>query len=133
MKNCHDLANLPEHKRRSLLNTVDDAEYSDIITVLGMMPSLEVDAHIEVQGEEDKETVTVGSLVTLKVLLKRSSLLDSKRREAEILDGPVKVEKVEPEGEQPKRKVWEKQKPKKKTNKGKAAKKVRKSIFFWFI
>jgi hypothetical protein len=79
-----------------------------------------------VQGEDDKETVTVGSVVTLKVILKRSSLLDSKKRETEILEGPVKVEKVEqPENEQPKRKVWEKQKPKKKTNKGKGGKKVR--------
>lgn len=85
-----------------------------------------------VQGEDDKETVTVGSVVTLKVTLKRTSLLDAKKREAEILDGPVKVEKPEPENEQPKRKVWEKQKPKKKANnKGKAAKKV--SLLSYFI
>lgn len=69
--------------------------------------------------------MTVGSVVTLKVTLKRTSLLDAHKREAEILDGPVKVEKPEPENDQPKRKVWEKQqKAKKKTNKGKAAKKV---------
>jgi len=124
VKNCQDLASLTEHKRRSLLNTVDESEYNDIITVLTMMPSLDIDTRIEVQGEDDRETVTVGSIVTLKVMLKRTSLLDSRKREAEILDGPVKVEKPEPENEQPKRKVWEKQKPKKKTNKGKGGKKV---------
>lgn len=47
MKSCQDLANLPEHKRRALLNTVDDAEYSDIVTVLSMMPSLEIETAIE--------------------------------------------------------------------------------------
>jgi hypothetical protein len=60
----------------------------------------------------------------LKVTLKRSSLLDPRKREAEIEEGPSKNEKAEPEVEQPKRKIWEKQKPKKKANKGKAAKKV---------
>jgi hypothetical protein len=51
-------------------------------------------------------------------------LLDAKKRENELQDGPPRAEKTEVENEQPKRKVWEKQKPKKKTNKGKAAKKV---------
>jgi hypothetical protein len=63
--------------------------------------------------------------VTLKVTLKRTSLLDARKRETEIADGPIKVEKMEADNDQPKRKVWEKQqKAKKKTNKGKAPKKV---------
>ncbi|KAI6241407.1 Translocation protein SEC63-like protein [Aphelenchoides fujianensis] len=125
---CQDLANLNEFKRQALLNTLNEQEYEDIVSVLAMMPKLEVETHLEVQGEEDKETVTVGSVVTLKVVLRRSALLDPKKRDQEVAIGPVKVDKPEPDpnNQQPKRKVWEKQKPKKKTNKGKAAKKLEK-------
>ncbi|KAH7700231.1 Protein DNJ-29 a [Aphelenchoides avenae] len=121
---CEDLANLSEHRRRALLNTVTEQQYEDIIYVLGMMPRLEVEAKIEVQGEDDKDTVTVGSVVTLKVTLRRGPLLDPKKREQELRDGPKAVDKEKEEREdaedavqQPKRKVWEKP-PKKKAKKG---------------
>ncbi|KAI6203258.1 hypothetical protein M3Y94_00535600 [Aphelenchoides besseyi] len=131
VSSCQDLANLNEFKRQALLNTMNEDEYSNIIIVLSMMPRLEIETRIEVQGEDDKETVTVGSWITLKVVLKRFALLDLKKREQELAEGPTKVEKqeVDPNNQQPKRKVWEKQKPKKKAgNKGKAAKKVKKKI-----
>uniref|UniRef100_A0A915EFI1 J domain-containing protein n=1 Tax=Ditylenchus dipsaci TaxID=166011 RepID=A0A915EFI1_9BILA len=85
---CQDLANLSESKRRSLLNTISPDQYEDVVYVLSMMPRLEVDARIEVQGEDDKETVTVGSVVTLRVTLKRSPLLDLSRREEEVVEDP---------------------------------------------
>lgn len=80
--------------------------------------------HRLVQGEDDKDTVTVGSVVTLKVTLRRGPLLDPKKREQELRDGPKAVDKEKEEREdaedavqQPKRKVWEKP-PKKKAKKG---------------
>lgn len=100
-----------------------------------------------VQGEEDKETVTVGSVVTLKITLKRHSLLDGEKRVRELDEGSqinslnsnkyLMEKEVEPkeenEGDETqqlltKRKVWEKQ-PKKKTKKGgKSGAKVNKKI-----
>ncbi|KAL3113866.1 hypothetical protein niasHT_017462 [Heterodera trifolii] len=85
---CQDLAQLNEFRRRALLNTITSDQYEDIIYVLGMMPRLEFDTRIKVQGEDDKETVTVGSVVTLKVTLRRFPLLDADRRKQEIAEGP---------------------------------------------
>lgn len=64
--------------------------------------------------------MTVGSVVTLKVTLKRSPLLNPLKRFEEIENESVSFTVTEldnVEEQQPKRKVWEKQ-PKKKTKKG---------------
>jgi translocation protein SEC63 len=112
---CADLAALDEHRRRNLLNTLEENEYEDVIKVLQKMPKLEIETRIEVQGEDDKDQVTSGSLVTLKVTLKRTPLLDRAKRAAEIAEGPKVVEKEEKEDEEPvkQRKPWEKQQKKK--------------------
>jgi hypothetical protein len=47
MITCQDLANLGESKRRSLLNTITEDQYEDVIYVLSQMPRLEVEAKIE--------------------------------------------------------------------------------------
>jgi hypothetical protein len=77
VKNCQDLANLAEHKRRSLLNTVDDAEYSDIITVLSMMPSLEIEPRIE----------GLHILIRKKKSLKINDIFSARRRRQRDSDG----------------------------------------------
>lgn len=75
------------------------------------------------QGEDDKETVTVGSVVTLKVTLRRSPLLDLSKRFEEIenesftITNTISDNAENIDDQQPKRKVWEKQ-PKKKAKKG---------------
>lgn len=130
-----------------------------------MMPKLELETRIEglfpylviiiqylilVQGEDDKDTVTVGSLVTVKVTLKRSALLDMEQRKLEIAEGPQSAgaskkftgggahdekesqqnEEDDQSQQQPKRKVWEKP-PKKKPKKGgKPAQKVLEKLIF---
>uniref|UniRef100_A0A1I8B790 J domain-containing protein n=1 Tax=Meloidogyne hapla TaxID=6305 RepID=A0A1I8B790_MELHA len=130
---CQELVKLNESKRRSLLNTITYDQYEDVIYVLSMMPKLEIETKVEVQGEDDKETVTIGSVVTLKVTLTRFPLLDLEKRKEEITEGVKKgaalqqqqeLEKSvddhrddEEEQKQNKRKVWEKQ-PKKKPKKG---------------
>ncbi|KAM3720433.1 Translocation protein [Dirofilaria immitis] len=125
---CADLANLNENKRRQVLQLLSDAEYNDVIFVLQSMPRLNIEPRFEVQGEIDAQKVTVGSVVTLKVILTRNPLLDSNKREAEIREiseKDVAVEVIEDEDEAneekdnnvPKRKIWEK--PKKKQNKTK--------------
>uniref|UniRef100_A0AC34FH37 SEC63 domain-containing protein n=1 Tax=Panagrolaimus sp. ES5 TaxID=591445 RepID=A0AC34FH37_9BILA len=118
---CADLAGLDEHRRKNLLNTLEEHEYEDVINVLHKMPKLEIETRIEVQGEDDKDQVTSGSLVTLKVTLKRTPLLDREKRAAEIAEGPKIVEKEEKEDEEPvkQRKPWEKQAKKKPKTGGK--------------
>lgn len=74
--------------------------------------------------------MTVGSVVTLKVTLKRFPLLDPSKRfeEAENEAAAINVTELDNVEElQPKRKVWEKQ-PKKKAKKGKNTAKV--CLFF---
>ncbi|KAL3998451.1 Sec63 Brl domain family protein [Acanthocheilonema viteae] len=129
---CADLANLNETKRRQVLQSLSDAEYNDIVFVLQSMPRLNIEPRFEVQGEDDAQKVTVGSVVTLKVVLTRSPLLDSNKRGEEMRENSEKdaepVEVIDDEEEineekdnnVPKRKIWEK--PKKKQNKTKPTK-----------
>ncbi|CAD5209577.1 unnamed protein product [Bursaphelenchus xylophilus] len=128
-----DLAQLNELKRRALLNHMEECDYNDIITVLHMMPKLLVETRIEVQGEDDCDTVTVGSVVTIKIHLTRLPLLDLDNRLREIEEGAIKKEKMALETslqpEQPKKKPWEKQKPKKKPGKVKRIGKANKKRF----
>ena len=128
MFNCIDLANINEFRRRKLLQSLDESQYEDVITVLQQMPRLGIETEVEVSGEDDKHTITAGAIVTLKVTLKRHALLDSAKRQKEIEEGPPNVE-VEKEVEnEPKRKVWEKpQKKKKGGKKNKQKKKPGKS------
>ncbi|OZC12628.1 hypothetical protein X798_00259 [Onchocerca flexuosa] len=126
---CADLANLSENKRRQVLQLLNDAEYNDVIFVLKSMPKLNIEPRFEVQGEDDAQKVTVGSVVTLKINLRRSPLLDSSKREEEMREISEKdaetMEIIDDEDETneekdnnvPKRKIWEK--PKKKQNKTK--------------
>ncbi|VIO96374.1 Uncharacterized protein BM_BM6961 [Brugia malayi] len=126
---CADLANLNEIKRRQVLQSLSDAEYNDIVFVLQSMPRLNIDPHFEVQGEDDAQKVTVGSVVTLKIILTRSSLLDLNKREEEMREinekdaEPMEMMDDEEETNEerdnnvPKRKIWEK--PKKKQNRTK--------------
>lgn len=44
-----------------------------------------------VQGEDDAQEVTVGSVVTLKIVLTRTPLLDPDRRQEEIREISEKV------------------------------------------
>ncbi|VDN04762.1 unnamed protein product [Thelazia callipaeda] len=126
---CSDLANLNESKRRQVMQSLSDADYNDVIFVLQSMPKLNIDPHFEVQGEDDAQEVTVGSVVTLKIILTRSPLLDSNKREEEVREIYEKDREAaealadeeeaneEKDSNIPKRKIWEK--PKKKQNKAK--------------
>jgi len=49
------------------------------VNVLSTMPRIEMSARIEVQDEEDKQTITAGALVTVVVTLKRTPLLDASK------------------------------------------------------
>ncbi|GMT00018.1 hypothetical protein PENTCL1PPCAC_22192 [Pristionchus entomophagus] len=127
---CSDLAKLDSDKRRSVLNSLTDAQYRDVIVVLTSMPRLHIETSFEVSGEDDAHEITAGCLVTLKVKLTRLSLLDPAAADDDNLmrsyeddDDSEKKEEEKEEGETPdtpnveikqKKKAWEKQPQKKK-------------------
>lgn len=98
-----------------MLQSLSDAEYNDVVFVLQSMPKLNIEPRFEgmqihfhpvllfiilmhafilifpVQGEDDAQKVTVGSVVTLKIVLTRSPLLDSNKREEQMRESSEKV------------------------------------------
>ncbi|KIH53743.1 DnaJ domain protein, partial [Ancylostoma duodenale] len=73
---CGDLAALDGEKRRALLKNLSDEEYRDVLVVLSSMPRLSIQTSFIVEGEDDAYEVTAGCVVTIKVTLTRTSLLD---------------------------------------------------------
>ncbi|PAV74697.1 hypothetical protein WR25_00987 [Diploscapter pachys] len=67
---------MQDDKRRALLKTLTDEEYRDVLLVLATMPRIEISANVIVEGEDDAHEVTAGCYVTLKVNLKRKTLMD---------------------------------------------------------
>lgn len=125
---------LPEEERRSLLRTLTDAEYFDVMTVCRSMPRITLEANTEVKDDEDNNIITAGSIVTVTVTLCRrnmGSLFDSGEKKPDEEDAYVDDEGDETQTQptandmtQKKTKVWEKQKKK---NKGKSSKKSKKA------
>lgn len=73
---CHDLAIMDSENRRAVLRSLTNEEYRDVMVVLSMMPRLRIETKTVVEGEDDKHELTAGCVVTLKVTMKRSSLID---------------------------------------------------------
>uniref|UniRef100_A0A1I7T6X9 J domain-containing protein n=1 Tax=Caenorhabditis tropicalis TaxID=1561998 RepID=A0A1I7T6X9_9PELO len=73
---CHDLAIMDADARRAVLRTLTNEEYRDVMVVLSMMPRLQIETKTVVEGEDDKHELTAGCVVTLKVTMKRSRLID---------------------------------------------------------
>ncbi|XGW21264.1 hypothetical protein V3C99_004316 [Haemonchus contortus] len=140
---CGDLAALDGEKRRALLKSLSDEEYRDVLVVLSSMPRLSIQTTVVVEGEDDAFEVTAGCVVTIKVSLQRTSLLDpiaagledqrvhvgeeadgdvsgySDQEDEEVNaagDGLIKEEEIK---EVKKKKPWEKNRPQKKKGGGK--------------
>lgn len=130
---CHDLAIMDSETRRSVLRTLSNEEYRDVMVVLSMMPRLRIETKTVVEGEDDKHELTAGCVVTLKVTMKRSSLIDPQEaglddqykayRAGEDDDEKEDVEEA-PEGENAEeevkkvnKKMWTKNKQNKKKKK----------------
>ncbi|KAJ1359040.1 hypothetical protein KIN20_017653 [Parelaphostrongylus tenuis] len=146
---CGDLAALDSEKRRALLKSLSDEEYHDVLVVLSSMPRLSIQTTVVVEGEDDAHEVTAGCVVTIRVSLTRTSLLDpiasgledqrvhireepdgdasvnSEQEDEEVpVDDGDHVIKEEHPKEVKKKKPWEKNRPQKK--KGGAKKKPQK-------
>lgn len=59
------LARLKEDDRRALLHLLNDAEYNDLIRVLGAMPYVDMSIKYEVVDDEATTVYTAGAIVTV--------------------------------------------------------------------
>ncbi|XP_003742707.1 translocation protein SEC63 homolog [Galendromus occidentalis] len=128
-KKCHiksidQLRQLTETKRRDLLRFLDDAKYQNVIKCLESMPSVEIKYKLEVIDDEDPETITADSLVTMTVTMRR-------RKPEEVLNRSEEELVDDKEEEKPKITSWMK-KPQKKSG-GKKKAKAKKPTNFRLI
>jgi len=74
IKTLHQLARMKDEERRSLLRTLTDEQYRDVIRVLSLMPILNIKVTTEVIDDEDQHVVTAGAIVTVTVCLTRKTM-----------------------------------------------------------
>ncbi len=60
-----------DEDRRSLLRSLSDDQYRDIIRVLALIPILDVEVTTEVVDDDDQHVVTAGAIITVTVALTR--------------------------------------------------------------
>jgi len=148
IKSLKQLAQMKDDERKSLLRSINDEQYKDVIKVLGMMPSLDMVVTTEVVDDEEQHVVTAGAIITVTVSVSRESLSkymsdsyvyqedfdaeDNDAEDAELLDeeeddkeGDKEIDKdLEEEKEEEKKKgpAWKKPQAKKKGKKSGKAK-----------
>merc|ERR1719436_722473 len=134
IKSLKQLAMMGDEDRRSLLRTLTDDQYRDLVKVLASFPQLSVVITTEVVDDEEQHVVTAGSIITVTIGLERQGLdtfmgrvglTDEEDNEAEELDEEDKdmvdeeEDDKEEEKEEEKKKgpVWKKPQQKKKGGK----------------
>lgn len=129
VKTLKQLASMNDEDRRSLLRSLSDDQYKDVIKVLSGIPNLIMTVTTEVVDDEEQHVVTAGSIITVTVLLERGSLddfmSDMQREEPEEAeDGEADEPEMLEEEEDDKEKKEEKKAAWKKPQKKKAGKKA---------
>lgn len=74
IKTVRQLIEMQEEERRSLLRTLSDEQVRDVMVVAGAMPSVEMSVEVAVIDDDD-QTITAGSLVTVSVQLVRQNMI----------------------------------------------------------
>lgn len=119
IRSIRAIVNLKSIERRSLLRTLTDQEYEDVIRVCNQMPHVQVSVKVEVLDDEKPTTITVGSLVTVTIYLKRQNMgsvfeleddVVEEKDESKDENGSVTQEVETAVKKNP---VWQKQKKKK--------------------
>ncbi|KAF5400536.1 Translocation protein SEC63 [Paragonimus heterotremus] len=75
IKSIRQLVKIPDEKRRTLLRSLSDEQYRDVLNVCASMPSLEVTYRCEVLDDEDPSIWPL-SMVTATITLKRHPLFE---------------------------------------------------------
>jgi len=71
IKTLQQLAKMKDEDRRSVLRSLNDEQYRDVIRVLALIPIIDVDVTTEVVDDEDAHVVTAGAIITVTVVLTR--------------------------------------------------------------
>merc|ERR1719445_1024410 len=74
IKSLKQLAMMAEDDRRSLLRSVTDEQYKDLMKVLAGFPQLSMTITTEVIDDETQHVVTAGSIVTVTISITRKGL-----------------------------------------------------------
>jgi len=74
IKSLTQLAKMKDEDRRSLLRTLTDEQYRDVIRVLSLLPVLSIQVTTEVIDDDDQHVVTAGAIVTVTVSLVRKTM-----------------------------------------------------------
>ena len=67
---------LQDEDRRSLLRSLTEEQYKDVIRVLAMIPVLDIEITTEVVDDEEQHVVTAGAIITVTVVLNRRLATD---------------------------------------------------------
>ena len=74
IKSLKQLAMMVDEDRRSLLRTLTDEQYKDLVKVLAGFPQLSLVITTEVVDDETQHVVTAGSIVTVTIKVTRKGL-----------------------------------------------------------
>merc|ERR1719447_2739302 len=135
IKSLKQLAKMGDEDRRSLLRSLTDEQYKDLMKVLAGFPELSVTITTEVVDDETQHVVTAGSIVTVTIMVERKSVdmylgglgfgdeeeLDDKDENEDNIDDEeddnLDKEPEEKEEEKKKGPTWKKPQQKKKAKK----------------
>uniref|UniRef100_A0A8C5QN18 Translocation protein SEC63 homolog n=1 Tax=Leptobrachium leishanense TaxID=445787 RepID=A0A8C5QN18_9ANUR len=74
VKTIRDLVSMKESDRRVLLSFLEDGNYEELVAVLGSFPHITMEIKPQVLDDEDSNNITVGSLVTVLITLRRQTM-----------------------------------------------------------
>ncbi|KAM9317396.1 translocation protein SEC63 homolog [Gastrophryne carolinensis] len=128
IKTIRDLVSMKQSDRRVLLSFLEDSSYEELVAVLGSFPHVTMEIKPQVLDDEDSNNITVGSLVTVLVTLKRQTMAEVFEKEQSTCSAEDQpVEEGQGEGNKVKNKGWQqKNKTAKKSSKSKKKKPVKK-------
>lgn len=128
IKTIRDLVSMKESDRRLLFSFLEDSSYEELVAVLGSFPDVTMEVKPQVLDDEDSNNITVGSLVTVLVTLKRQTMAEVFEKEQSACSAEDQpVEEGQGEGGKVKNKGWQqKNKTAKKSSKSKKKKPLKK-------
>ena len=71
---------MQDEDRKSLLRSLTEEQYKDVIRVLAMVPILDIEITTEVVDDEEQHVVTAGAIITVTVVLNRRWVMDNNSR-----------------------------------------------------
>jgi len=74
IKTLKQLAQMSDEDRRTLLRSLSEDQYKDLLKVLGAFPNLSMSVTTEVVDDEEQHVVTAGSIITVTIGLGRQCL-----------------------------------------------------------